>query len=186
MVAAVVIGARVVGAAARTTAVLAAAHDLAPGTVLVSADLVPVDVRLGESLPLYLAAGDGTAAVGRTVEQPVRAGQLVPAAALAAPASGRVVVIGVPADAMPPGVAHGSTIDLYLTTGNRQTTGSTKTDRVASGITVQSVTAPASGGLSGAGSNRYQIAVLLDAAAADQLVRMLPQGDPVVVLRSGA
>jgi len=50
---------------------------------------------------------------------------------------------------------------------------------------VQSVTAPATGGLSGATSNRYQLSVLLPADTADKLVRILPTGEPIVVLVSG-
>ena len=50
---------------------------------------------------------------------------------------------------------------------------------------MQSVTAPASGGLSGATANRYQLSVLLPADDADKLVRILPTGEPIVVLVSG-
>ena len=53
-------------------------------------------------------------------------------------------------------------------------------------LTVQSVSAPASGGLSGATSNRYQLSVLLPADVADKLVRVLPTGEPIVVLVSGS
>ncbi len=87
---------------------------------------------------------------------------------------------------MPPGVAHGSTIDLYLTTGGAAgAEAKATTELIGRDLTVQSVTAPASGGLSGATSNRYQLSVLLPADTADKLVRILPTGEPIVVLVSG-
>ena len=102
------------------------------------------------------------------------------------PGTGRIVAIGVEPGNMPPGVAHGSTIDLYLTTGGAAgSAAQAKTELVGRDITVQSVTAPASGGLSGATSNRYQLSVLLPADVADKLVRILPTGEPIVVLVSG-
>ena len=63
---------------------------------------------------------DGTSAPGptrsgRTVNASLQPGELVPAAALGDPPAGRIVVVPVPADKFPPGVDHGSVIDLYLT-----------------------------------------------------------------------
>ncbi len=185
VVVAVVVGARVIGASSRTTPVWSAAHDLAVGTVLTDADLTAVDVNLGNSAARYLSADSGQSTAGRTLTQAVRAGELVPVSAVAAPTSGRVIVIGVSPDHMPPGVQHGSKIDLYLTSGSTASGTGGTTSLVASGITVQSVTAPSSGGLSGATSNRYQLSALLDPATADRLVKLLPSGDPIVVLVAG-
>ena len=97
------------------------------------------------------------------------------------------VAIGVEQDKMPPGVAHGSTVDLYLTkAGVAGADANATTELIGRDITVQSVAAPSSGGLSGATSNRYQLSVLLAADTADKLVRVLPTGEPIVVLVSGA
>ena len=187
VIAAVVIGARVIGASAHTTKVWAAAHDLAAGTVVAAGDLVGVDVNLGDAADHYLRSDQGdTALIGRSVASPVRSGELLPAGVLDQPVAGRVIVIGVDADRMPPGVAHGSKIDLYLTVGGGAASQSAaKTDLIASGITVQGVTAPSSGGLSGASSNQYQVAVLLDSTTADRLIRVLPTGEPIIALVSG-
>ena len=54
LVAAIVIGARVVGASSRTSAVWAADRDLATGTVLGQGDLAQVEVNLGDNAALYL------------------------------------------------------------------------------------------------------------------------------------
>ncbi|QNK80831.1 SAF domain-containing protein [Nakamurella sp. PAMC28650] len=186
VIAAVVVGARVIGSSSHTSPVWAATRSLASGTVLTAGDLEPVDVNLGDDASRYIAAGSGTkSVVGSSLANPVGAGELVPVSAVQPAAAGRIVVIGVSPDRMPPGVGHGSVIDLYLTSGGTNSTSEVKTDLVSAGITVQSVSAPSSGGLSGATSNRYQIAVLVPAALADTLVKTLPKGDAIVVLVTG-
>ena len=185
VIAAVVIGARVIGGSARTIGVWAADRDLAAGTVLSEGDLSTTEVNLGNNADLYLTP-DVASPIGLTVVTPLRAGELLAASAVEESASGRVVAVGVEPNNMPPGVGHGSIIDLYLTTGGAAGTGAAPTtERIATDITVQSVTAPASGGLSGATSSRYQVSVMLPAAEADKLVRTLPNGEPIVVLVSG-
>lgn len=185
VVVAVVIGARVVAAGSRTVPIWSAARPLAVGTVLTAGDLDVMDVNLGAAGGRYVSAGSDP--VGRTVHAALQPGELVPATALADPPEGRIVVLPVPADTFPPGVDHGSVIDLYLTKES-MAGGATlaETDLLTAGLTVQSVVAPSSGGLSGASATRYQVAVLVDATTADRLVRTLPQGEPVVVLRAGA
>jgi hypothetical protein len=185
IIAAVLVGARVIGASSQTSAVWAAERNLAAGTVLSQGDLTTVDVNLGDHSALYLSPGS-TQPIGMTVVSPLAAGELLAASAVGESADGRVVAIGVEPGNMPPGVAHGSTIDLYLTTGGAAgAEAKSTTELIGEGITVQSVTAPATGGLSGATSNRYQLSVLLPAPIADKLVRILPTGEPIVVLVSG-
>jgi len=185
VIAAVVLGARVIGASSQTTAVWAAQGDLAAGTVLGASDLTAVEVNLGDNANLYLSPG-APSPVGMTIESPLLAGELLPASAVQESGSGRVVAIGVEPGNMPPGVDHGSTIDLYLTTGGAAgAEAKATTELIGRDLTVQSVTAPASGGLSGATANRYQLSVLLPAGTADKLVRILPTGEPIVVLVSG-
>jgi hypothetical protein len=185
VIAAVLIGARVIGASSQTAAVWAADRNLAAGTVLSQGDLTTVDVNLGDNSGLYLTPGS-TSPVGKTVVSPIAKGELLPASAITESGEGRVVAIGVAPGNMPPGVAHGSTIDLYLTTGaGAGSEAQSTTELIGKDMTVQSVTAPATGGLSGATSNEYQLSVLLSADVADKLVRVLPTGEPVVVLVSG-
>jgi len=186
VIAAVVIGARVISASSQTTAVWAAERDLASGTVVGPGDLTSVEVNLGDNAGLYLTPASASP-VGMTMVTPILVGQLLPSSALADSGSGRVVAIGVEPDKMPPGVAHGSTVDLYLTkAGVAGADANATTELIGRDITVQSVAAPSSGGLSGATSNRYQLSVLLAADTADKLVRVLPTGEPIVVLVSGA
>lgn len=184
VVAAVVIGARVVGASAQTTTVWAAERDLAAGTVLIGTDLTTVEVNLGGTAGLYLGPG-AASPIGMTVSTAVGAGELLAASVVEQPAAGRVVAIGVEPANMPPGVDHGSAIDLYLIKGGGAgSEAEATTELIGRDLTVQSVTAPSSGGLSGATSNRYALSVLLPADVADKLVRILPTGEPIVVLVS--
>ncbi|TKV61504.1 flagellar biosynthesis protein FlgA [Nakamurella flava] len=186
VVAAVVLGARVVGASSRTAPVWTASRDLAAGTVLTEDDLRPAEVNLGDTGSLYLGPG-GDSPVGLVLGERIGQGSLLPAAAVRPVPDSRVVAIGVDPDRLPPGVVHGSVIDLYLTVEPTAgaTIGGTTTDRVGGSLTVQAVTAPATGGLSGASSNQYQLAVQLPAAKADELVKLLPKGVATVVLVSG-
>lgn len=182
VIAAVVIGAKVIGSSKQTAGVWAAAHDLSAGTVVTEADLVRMDVNLGDSTGGYLTADKP--AGGRMLNRPVSAGELLPAAALAVPAAGgRLIGIGIESGDMPPGVTHGSVIDLYLTPGGDGSTGQRGgTELVAKEVTVQSVTAPSTGGLSGASSSKYQVVLLLEAKAADSLVRKVRSGTPSILL----
>lgn len=185
LVVSVAVGARVIGAASRTSPVWAVRASLAAGTVLRSDDLVVADVNLGERGAAYVDAASDLA--GSVLNRPIGAGEIVPAAALEDIGDGRIVSIAVTPDHMAPGVAHGSVADLYLVTGRSAVIGEEmSTDLLQRAVTIQSVTAPASGGLSGAISSKYQVALLLSAADAEALVKRLPLGEPVVVLHAAA
>lgn len=185
VIAAVVVGAKVIGSGKQTTGVWAAAHQLAPGTVLTPEDLVRAEVNLGESATGYLTAEDQVA--GRVLNRAVDAGELVPVGALAdLPGGGRLVAVNVEPASLPPGVGHGSVIDLYLVRGGSAgASDRAVTDLIAKEVTVQSVQAPSSGGLSGASSSGYQVVLLLNAKSADAMVKALPTGRPMITLVTG-
>ena len=112
--------------------------------------------------------------------------ELVPAHALGdLPNGGRLVAVNVEASGLPPGVTHGSLIDLYLVRGGTGSDAKVSAELVANQVTVQAVRAPSSGGLSGAGTSDYQVVLLLDAKAADALVKALPSGTPMITLLTG-
>jgi hypothetical protein len=186
VIAAIVVGARVMAAGSQTTPVWAAERSLAAGTVIGPGDLTAVEVNLGDHAGAYLAPG-ADSPVGMTLVAPLAAGELLAGSAVTQTGSGRVIAVAVAPEHMPPGVDHGATIDLYLT--REATPGSAAgatTELIGRDLTVQRVSAPAAGGLSGATSNRYQLSVLLPADVADKLVRVLPTGEPIVVLVSGS
>lgn len=182
VIAAIVIGVRVMAAGSQTSPVWAAERSLAAGTVIGAGDLTAVEVNLGGNVDAYLSP-DAESPVGMTLVAPLAAGELLAASAVGPSGSGRVIAVAVAPEHMPPGVGHGSTIDLYLTTEASPGSGNAATtELIGRDLTVQTVAAPAAGGLSGATSNQYQLSVLLSADIADRLVRVLPTGQAIVVL----
>lgn len=184
LVASIAIGAKVIGAASRTSPVWSLAHDLSAGTTLVAADLVAAEVNLAEGAAAYL--GTAELPLGKVTNRDLSAGELLPAAALREQGDGRLVSLPVPAERMAPDVTHGSLIDLYLVTGRSGVTSTVETELLAEALTVQSVAAPASGGLSGAVSSRYQVALLLTPEQATQLIPQFALGEAMVVARISA
>lgn len=113
----VVVGAKIIASSDRYDVIWAASRDIAPGTTLVKADLVRVNVRFKDHGSLYISA-NGSAPVGRTTIQPLADGQLIPLAAVpaTAPVPVRLVTIPVARLHMPRGNdLHGVQVDLYVT-----------------------------------------------------------------------
>lgn len=183
LVASVAVGAKIIGSADRTSPVWAVAADLEPGTVLGISDLMVAEVMLGDAAASYVdTASDLT---GLVLARSMRRGELLPVAALSDAAPGRVVSVSVAPDHIAPGVAHGSVIDLYLITGRSAVIGEeVRTELILADATVQDLIAPTGGGLSGAVSNRYQLALRLAPSEAEALVARLPHGDVLVVLHA--
>lgn len=185
VVVSVAVGAKVIGSASRTSPVWAAAADLDAGTVLRAEDLVAAEVNLGGQGGAYVDASSQL--VGAVINRAIRQGELMPASLLDEVGDSRVVSVVVSPERLAPGIRHGSTVDLYLIVGRAAVLGEeVSTELVRAGVTVQDVVAPASGGLSGAVSSRYQVALLLSPTDADALVHRLPHGEPLMVLHAGA
>jgi hypothetical protein len=138
---AVVLGARVIGAADRTTPVWAVSHDLAAGTRLGPGDLVSRDVRLGAAGSAYVAAGALPA--GYVLTRAVHSGELLPRAALspsgAAAAAARVVTVPVEQQHLPQGLRHGERVDIYVTPKPAPGQPPPRPERVLSGVPVDEV-----------------------------------------------
>jgi hypothetical protein len=107
----VLIGARVVGAADATTPVWAVTGDLAAGTVLGAGDLHAVDVGLGDAADAYLSTG--TRPEGRTLSRALRAGELLPRAALEEPTDLVQLALPVQSGYVPPALGRGQLVDVY-------------------------------------------------------------------------
>jgi hypothetical protein len=113
----VVVGARVLSSADRSTLVWAASKDLTAGTLLAEGDLEPVRVRLFESAAQYVGAG-GQPPVGYVVRRGLGAGELLPEGALTAPeqdAELRLVTVPVEAGHYPPTLRDDQRVDLWVT-----------------------------------------------------------------------
>jgi Flp pilus assembly protein CpaB len=112
----VVVGARVLSAADRSTAVYAVTRDLAAGSVLGSDDLEQVRVRLFDNAEQYVAAG--TPPLGYVLRRGLGAGELLPRRALSRPADDvdfREVTVPVEVGHLPPGLGHGTQVDVWIT-----------------------------------------------------------------------
>ena len=113
----VVVGARVLSSADRSTLVWAAGKDLTAGTLLAEGDLEPVRVRLFESAGRYVGAG-GAPPVGYVVRRGLGAGELLPQGALDEPdrdAELRLVTVPVEAGHYPPTLTDDQRVDLWVT-----------------------------------------------------------------------
>jgi Flp pilus assembly protein CpaB len=142
VLASVVVGARVLASADKTTPVWAAAHDLAAGTSLRADDLVRHDARLGSAASAYLSA-TGAPPTGYVLSRPVTSGELVPAAAVTTAAAApdrRLVTVPVERLHRPADLRRGVRVDVYVTpTGTGAA--STSTSLVLTDVTVDSVIA---------------------------------------------
>lgn len=109
----VALGVRLVTAADQRVPVYAAARSLVPGERAEEANLVRVEVNLGSAAGAYLPADAG--APEGIVLREVRAGELVPAAALGPPdAAGRRAVVVPVAAGSAQVLAVGSTVDVWV------------------------------------------------------------------------
>lgn len=113
----VVVGARVLSAADRSTLVWAAATDLGAGAAITSADVQAVPVRLlGQLDDRYVPQQQDL--VGQVLERPIARGDLVPRSALLEDpedVQSRLVTVPVDGARFPPGLARGQQVDVWLT-----------------------------------------------------------------------
>lgn len=148
----VVVGAKLVASAHTSSAIYVARGSFAAGTRLGAADVAVGRVRLFGGADRYIDAG-GPSPVGRTLTRSVAAGELLPVAALAAPDGtppGRLVTVPVSHLHAPPGLDHGSLVDLFAT--YTEPGQPSRTVTVLRGVPVEGRT-KAAGALSSAGAD---------------------------------
>ena len=112
----VVVGARVLSAADRSTLVYAVTKDLAPGSVLQDDDLEQVRVRLFDNAGRYVAAGNPP--LGYVVRRGIGSGELLPRDALTLPETDvdfREVTVPVEAGHLPPQLTAHMQVDVWVT-----------------------------------------------------------------------
>jgi hypothetical protein len=174
----VLVGARIVAAADRTTPVWAVRNDLAAGTALARDDLVVVRMRVSAGADRYLATGRSPA--GLTLTRDVGAWELLPADALRARTDGSMVSIPVSPQHVPSTVRPGQRIDVYATT--KGPGGALRTERVLEGVPIQQVRFPPRGVLSATAEVALVVWVPPESAVA--LVRALRSAEIDVTTRS--
>lgn len=113
----VVVGARVLSSADRSSLVWAATRDLTVGSQLGEDDLTAVRVRLFDSGPEYLRA-EGPPPVGYVVRRGIGTGELLPEQALSRPETDvdfRLVTVPVEPGHFPPTLQGDQRVDLWVT-----------------------------------------------------------------------
>lgn len=116
----IALGARVLAGADDMTQVWAARVDLQPGAPVSADDVVARSVRLDNAAAGRYLPVDGPWPDEDHLLRGVGEGELLPAAALGSPERGVVAVpISVPAGAVPPSVAAGAVVDVWVTSGDR-------------------------------------------------------------------
>jgi hypothetical protein len=167
----VLVGARVVSEARATYPAVAVRRDLAAGTVLAARDVRLTQVQLpGHGNGVYLSKLSD--AIGRQLNHPVAAGELLAADAIAQPARQTTVTVPL-VEGAAPDLRKGQRIELWV---------STKTCTsvvVLPDVTVQAVHADSGGSFSsGTGSQDVVISVAPDLA--DRVITALALEDATV------
>ncbi|HEV7206581.1 MAG TPA: SAF domain-containing protein [Jatrophihabitans sp.] len=161
---AVLLGAVVVSGASHTSATVAATHDLAAGTILRPSDLSVAQVQLpaGHKRAYLATIRD---AVGKKLARPVSAGELVPAAAVAAPDARTTLTVPF-ASGTAPDLRSGQRIEIFLSTS------SCTSVVLLPEVTVQSVRRD-TGGSFASGTGGQDVVIMVDPALAGRVVAAL-------------
>lgn len=111
----IIAGALLAGRLAETTAVLAVREDLVPGDVITTADLVSVDVRLGDTAALYADSAEDIPE-GAVVRSPLRAGELLALSDVGQPEDVDLRPVVLPVEsAVAESVVPGARVELWRT-----------------------------------------------------------------------
>lgn len=171
VLAAVLLGAKVVSGAQHTERRLALTHDLAAGAIVHSSDLTTADVRLPGHDRVY--AVDPAGVLGRQLNRPLSRGELVPTAALDRPSPSTTISVPLAARSAPE-LQRGQRIEIWVSTASCPST------VLLAEVTVQAVRA----GSDALGAGPDQDVVLSVAPhLADRVVAALADKD--AVLRAG-
>jgi Flp pilus assembly protein CpaB len=143
----VVVAARVLSSADRSTVVWGVTRDLSAGSQLAAGDLEPVRVRLFDNAGEYVAV-EGTPPVGYVLRRALGSDELVPRAALAVPGEDvdyRHVTVAVDAGHYPPELGTSEQVDVWVTPEGKAgatsppPTGGSVAQLVLQGVTVKGV-----------------------------------------------
>jgi hypothetical protein len=179
VLASVVVGAHVVGAADDRTAMYAASHPLEPGQRLSRQDLHVVRVRLDQVGARYVAAGSRWPD-GAVVLRSVQAGELVPVASLGPPeaVTARPVAVPVRAGAAD-GLRPGALVDVWVAA---KVSGAEAFREPALVVRSAEVVWVSSGGGMISGSSDATVRILLAGDLVAQVLSAVDNGDRVDVV----
>lgn len=177
----VLVGAKVLAGADSSQQVWVATRDLAPGTVLADGDLRTGKVRLFGTSSHYVA---GRKPVGYVVQRTVSADELLPVGAIVDPGTvtaRREITVPVPSGHLPPDLARGEQVDVYVTPDDktaRRTTATSGVDAFAPRLVLRAVTVARvvrAGGLGASGQDQ-PVVLSVDAAQVLTVVQALAEG----------
>ena len=168
----VLIGARVIAGADKSTSVWALQHDLAAGSTLQENDLKKVRVRLFEDADTYLSTSSSPA--GRVLSRGMAAGELLPKSAIGQESSYVTLAISVPAQRVPASLVRGQVINLYASEVATAGSSTAADDQpavslVASGLAVADVTGRGQGALT-VSSSTLQVAIKVYSCRVEDLI----------------
>ncbi|MCR8676416.1 flagellar biosynthesis protein FlgA [Micrococcus sp. HG099] len=170
-----------VASSQRTSAYWAAAVDLPPGTPLEAGQLRAVEVNLADAEGKYLAAAPDSAPSGRMVASTVRAGELLPAAALVDvdPEGRRPVGVRL-REPLAGGVGVGDRVDVWVAMPAEGGRGHADPERLAEALEIAEV-ATEQGAIGGSGETRVQLLApeatlprVVDAQVKDARITLVP------------
>jgi hypothetical protein len=152
----IAVGTRVVAAADDTQTVWAVTADLAAGSRLRDDHLRRVDVHLTGDTPGHYLDARAAHPVGYLLTRPVNAGELLPAAAVAAPdavtGKRRFVTLPVERYHLPDDLRAGELVDVYVTVKSAAGGAEPRSLLVGAALTVAAVNRGSRGGFGAAGT----------------------------------
>jgi hypothetical protein len=164
----VLIGAKVVSGASRTYPAVAVTRDLAAGKILTADDVTLAQVQLpGHGKGVYLSTLND--AVGKQLDRPVSAGELVPANAVAPTAPRTTLTVPLAAGAAPD-LRAGQRIEVWVSTATCSSV------VLLPDVTVQGVHADAGGSFT-SGTGGLDVVISVRPAVADRVVAALALED---------
>lgn len=187
VLASVVVGALAIGAADDRVGVWAAKGELVPGDPVRAADLVRVEVQLGDQAGEYLSS-EHEITPGATVDRLVADGELVPRSSLVDPDELEIRPVPVHVDPIYlTTLTEGSQVSVYaadaLSSDDEQAGEVPQYTKVIEGVTVQQI--PSSdGGVMGAGTQAALVLLVPESEAA-RVLSMDQKDRPIKVVADG-
>jgi SAF domain-containing protein len=105
----------VIAKSGATRRVWAVTRDLDAGTVLTAADLAPAQVRMAHGERLYVPTGSADTVIGKSLNRPLNAGELLPRAVLASAPPAMTMTVPLTTDQAPK-IDRGQKITLWVST----------------------------------------------------------------------
>lgn len=182
----IAVGTRVIAAADDTQSVWAVTADLAAGSRLTDDHLRRVDVHLTGDAPRHYLDGRAAHPVGYLLTRPVSAGELLPAAAVAAPDAAadkrRFVTLPVQRYHLPEDLRTGELVDVYVTVKSSAGDAEPRSVLVAAGLTVTAVNRGSPGGFGAGGASDVGVELSVPERNARSLVAAAQSG-PIDLVR---